>query len=357
MANETTTDTEAPWSEALLVLPRLRVQNANAISSPMTWGFPAITAFIGFMQALERRLGPAAGIRLLSVGVVCHHFDPQVTTEGYTRSFRLTRNPAGSDGNPAAIVEEGRVHLDLTLVFNTEISPAHLGEDTQRTLAQHVADLAAGMRMAGGSVLPASPPAGTRPQRPSLHKLGDDTAERASAFRMLARRWLPGFALVSRDDLLQDRLAELQQADPGATALDAWLSLSRWTSRATPTESDGADDTANSADWSTDKRQGWTVPIPVGYAALSERHAPGSVANARDGHTPLRFVESVYSIGQWVSPHRLRNVRDLLWRDTTEPELGLYRCVNDYRPPAPSPASPPASTRVNTIESNDSINS
>jgi len=31
----------------LLVLPRLRIQNANAISSPMTWGFPAMSAFIG----------------------------------------------------------------------------------------------------------------------------------------------------------------------------------------------------------------------------------------------------------------------------------------------------------------------
>ena len=48
--------TESISTKALLVLPRLRVQNANAISSPMTWGFPAITAFTGLMTALERRL-------------------------------------------------------------------------------------------------------------------------------------------------------------------------------------------------------------------------------------------------------------------------------------------------------------
>jgi len=33
-----------PAQRGVLVLRRLRVQNANAISSPLTWGFPAITA-------------------------------------------------------------------------------------------------------------------------------------------------------------------------------------------------------------------------------------------------------------------------------------------------------------------------
>jgi CRISPR-associated protein Csy2 len=39
--------TDKPEHWALLVVPRVRVQNANAISSPMTWGFPAITAAVG----------------------------------------------------------------------------------------------------------------------------------------------------------------------------------------------------------------------------------------------------------------------------------------------------------------------
>ena len=39
----------------LLVMPHLHVQNANAISSPLTHGFPSITAFLGVMWALERR--------------------------------------------------------------------------------------------------------------------------------------------------------------------------------------------------------------------------------------------------------------------------------------------------------------
>ena len=40
--------------QAILVLPHLRIQNANAIGSPLTHGFPSITAFTGVMWALQR---------------------------------------------------------------------------------------------------------------------------------------------------------------------------------------------------------------------------------------------------------------------------------------------------------------
>ena len=46
---------QRPEFTHLLVLPRLRVQNANAISSPLPHGFPAMTAFLGLMWALERK--------------------------------------------------------------------------------------------------------------------------------------------------------------------------------------------------------------------------------------------------------------------------------------------------------------
>ena len=79
------------------------------------------------------------------------------------------------------------------------------------------------------------------------------------------------------------------------------------------------------------KGSGWTVPIPVGYVALTPRHEVGAVANARDMATPLRFVESVYVMGEWISPHRLRDVSELLWRAEVDEAKGLYRCRNDYK--------------------------
>lgn len=338
MPNEQSAPDATPHP-ALLVLPRLRVQNANAISSPLTWGFPSITAFTGFMTALARRLGEDAGIRFQSVGVICHGLEVQVTQSGNTRSFCLTRNPLLQDGATAAIVEEGRVHLDITLVFEARIGTALLDDAARAECAARIGDCVAGMRIAGGSVMPPLVHTGRRPAFAQLKLLSDEPAWRAKAFKRLCRQWLPGFALVSRDDVLHRRLETLRANappdQPSPSLLDAWLDLSRINHRATTkTEWDEATGTATeTVEWTTDQRPGWLVPIPVGYAALSDLHPPGAVASARDASTPLQFVESVYSIGQWISPHRLDDVAQLTWRTEHTPATGLYRCTNAYQAP------------------------
>ena len=322
-------DSTPTVSKAVLVLPRQRVQNANAISSPLTWGFPAVSAFTGLIVALERRLGPDAGISIYGVGVVCHGHEAQVTQGGYTRAFTLTRNPVLADGSTAGIVEEGRIHLDVTLVLDVEIDAGLIGDAERQMLADRVAHELAGMRLAGGSVMPALPTDRRRPDRPTLELVPSEAEDQRKQFRRLARRWLPGFALVSRDDLLRNRLRELQAETPEATALDAWLDLSRWNHRSILQPAAKEGDAPTTA-WETDRRAGWIVPIPVGYAALTDLHPASTVAGARDMQTPFRFVESVWSIGQWIGPHRLRSLKDLCWRAEHDVETGLYRCRNDY---------------------------
>ncbi|UZJ45770.1 type I-F CRISPR-associated protein Csy2 [Marinimicrobium sp. C6131] len=311
-----------PPFEYLMVLPRLRVQNANALSSPMTHGFPSMTAFLGLMWALERKT-QAAGLDLQfnAVSVVAHDFDEQTHRSGYISSFRLTRNPMGKDGKPAAIVEEGRIHLELSLVFAVR-SDALREPGKAREVAAQVQELVSTMRIAGGTVLPIQPR--NRKQAPYVEPFTGDDADNKKRFNRLKMRLLPGFVLVERSDLLDERLAELRKTAPDANRLDAWLSLSRinWTWQ--PGE-DG------SGEWQHD-RKGWLVPIPLGYGALTEVQAPGSVANARDSTTPFCFVESVYGIGQWLSPHRLQSSEQMFWYPDSQPNEGLYRCRNGYSP-------------------------
>ena len=73
------------------------------------------------MWALQRKLAQAdVPLQLQGVGVVCHHHQEQVYGKGklYAPSeFNLTRNPVDKDGSTAAIVEEGRMHLQITLVL------------------------------------------------------------------------------------------------------------------------------------------------------------------------------------------------------------------------------------------------
>ena len=332
-------DLHPTFDRALLLVPHLQVQNANAISSPMTWGFPSITAFVGLMAALERKLGAAAGLQFNGVGVVCHRFEAQ-THRGYTHSFHLSRNPVRKDGSTAGIVEEGRIHLDISLVFDVSLSSQVADDAARQQLAQTVADLLATMRIAGGSVIAPHSPHSRRALQPQLRLEAEDPRQQAVEFAKLSRRLLPGFALVARDDLLQAHRRTLSQGQPvPATALDAWLDLSRINTRAVRVPvapvAGTADDkpaAAERIEWQRDVRPGWLAPIPVGYAALSALHPAGSVVQARDATTPLRFVESVFSIGQWISPHRLRDAAQLIWWPTYDEATGLYRCRNACAP-------------------------
>jgi CRISPR-associated protein Csy2 len=324
---------------ALLVLPHLRVQNANAISSPLTHGFPSITAFVGMMWALERKLTAAdIPLKLHQVGVICHHREEQVS-DGYVKTFCLTRNPLDSSGKSAAIVEEGRMHLDITVLFQvTQRDSAPSTLDPNAQLAQWAADIGeivARMRIAGGTVIPTRPIPGQRTD-PWMAVLSENHEEQARVYARWSRHWLPGFALVGRDDLLTLRYQQLRAERSDTTLSDAWLHATRFNYQ--PVEEETPDGEAPSASkkklkWVDPERQksgGWTVPIPVGYAALTQPFAAGSVANARDPAVPFAFVESLYSFGEWISPHRLERVQELLWRPQTNIERGVYRCYSGY---------------------------
>jgi CRISPR-associated protein Csy2 len=331
-------------NEGLLVFPRLRVQNANAISSPMTHGFPAVSAFTGLMHALERKLSAEHGwpLHFKEVGVISHAQQEQVN-EGYVKTFNLTRNPLTKEGNTAAIVEEGRMHLEITLIFrvqeksgNIQAEAAVLSQGNQAMLdklAHTAARTLATMRIAGGSVLPTPPLPGKR-IAPWLEVLANDNEARAKQFRQWRSQWLPGFALVGRDDLLSSRLELLKKKNPDATGLDAWLHAARFNWEAQP---------VNDSDTSTGRKEivwydpyrpkgsGWIVPIPVGYAGLGALQQASDVLNSRDNTTPFRFVEAIYSLGEWISPHRLQVVEELLWHNEFDDAQAIYRCRNGYQ--------------------------
>lgn len=313
---------------AYLVLPRMRIQNLNCISSPLTWGAPSITASIGFMYALQRKIPNDWQLDLLSVGMVVHEFEPQVYGE-YEKRFCLTRNPLGSKGQTLAIVEEGRAHATISLIFGIDLFADDTGSDELlQERAREIQNVAESIGFAGGRFLPA----GKRWQQAQILLLHDDDeldlalgdSDASQAYRQLKRSLLPGSALISRDDVLLEHIKKMQAENPEATALDALLDLSRLNYRYV------ADEEGEGGSWQIDKKpgQGWLVPIPVGYTALTKLYEPGEVLNARDPSIPFRFVESLYSIGEWRSPHRMESLRDLLWQSYTDHDAGLYRCIN-----------------------------
>jgi CRISPR-associated protein Csy2 len=332
---------------AMLLLSRLQVQNANAISGSLTWGFPPPSAFTGFAHALERRLAESWGQRFTGVGIICHQFEPQVSrpNKRIHQVFSLTRNPVFAgwkkfEDKASALVEEGRAHLEISLLLGIR---DYLNEDDRNDLAEDAQRIVQGMRLAGGSILPCRD--GKRFAAQCLI-LPSAAADQRTEFRKLRRRLLPGFALVQREDLLAARLTEMRSENTDVNALDALLDLcslyhqppagsghaqdTEQTEALEPIETDPEEATADQTAWTIRQRPGWLVPLPIGYAGLSPLYEPGEVANARDGTTPFRFVESLYSLGQWVSPHRIDDLQALLWHTESDTGSGIYRCVNRY---------------------------
>lgn len=305
----------------LLILPRLRVQNANAISAPLTWGFPAMTAFTGLMLALERTLPEGLGLHLRQVGVICHQHDIQTASAGYNlQQFNLMRHPVDKDGNTAAIAEEGRMHMEISLIFAVDGKICREADPAKRQqIAKEVDQIVHGMRIAGGSLLPRQ----NQRYQPSLKAMEMDGEAYEAQFRRLRRQLLPGFALVLNEQAFTQHLAERRQTEPNVARLDTWLDFSRLHHDCL------IDKEGGSHHWEIRRRSGWLVPIPVGYKTLSS-HESGEVANARDPNLPFRFVESIYSVGQWISPHRLDRPESLLWYIDNDPDNGIYRLNNDY---------------------------
>lgn len=313
--------------EALLLLPRLRVQNANAISGPLTWGFPAVTAFTGFVHALQRTLNADMDINLDGVAIVCHRHQTQTSQPAGKRTqvFHLTRNPVGKDGGTAAIVEEGRMHLEVSLLIGVSGEALYDGMLSKEAIAQRAWDAALGMRLAGGSLLPPTWKLGERNQ--ATLEIWPGNAENAALLsRKLAQRLLPGFALIPRADLLTLHTSALQEQDASLTSLDALLDLTRLNVDPPGSKDDNGEPRET---WQVRQRAGWLVPIPLGYRSLSA-HEPGSVRNARDRSVPFHFAESLYGLGEWRSPLRFSDIRQLLWYHQAEPDAGLFRCNTPF---------------------------
>jgi len=310
----------------LLLLSHLRVQNANAISGPFSWGFPSPTAFLGFVHALELQLTDHLEIAFGGVGIVCHHFSPQVFKPSGQQDqvFCLARNPTFAswkkfENKQSPIVEEGRAHLDISLIVEVLTEQ---DDDEQELLAEVLMEKVNSMRLAGGSIVPQV----RNSMKPEWFELADDEDDNSKIFCGLRRRLFPGFALVHRPDLLSKRLKNMRKANPQSNSFDALLDFSRINFESSTPNPEKEDEFL----WTIRRNPGWLVPIPIGYAGISPLHPPGKVANVRDQSLPFRFVESVYSLGQWISPHRLQHPNEIIWKQEADLETGIYLCVNGF---------------------------
>lgn len=309
--------------DKLLVIKHMQVEGANAIAG-LTWGFPAITNFLGFTHALQRKVQEKISdtIQLQGCSVICHSSQVQsyrdnMSGESY---FGLTRNPLvlkGKEAVTAPFNEEGKMRMDISLLISVKgAGDGYIAPDDLDDFEEEIPHMIPRLRLAGGIVTSIEsvqllPDIGVQNRDPQKRK------------RFL-RQFLPGFALVSRHDVLQQHANDTQQP-----VFDAWLDFStrKMSSESPAKEGDKATWSVKRPDFS-----GWLKPIMVGYQGISELYAAGTVGHVRDKNVPVQFVESVYSLGQWISPHRINDIEHLLWTQTYDKNLSLYLCNNSFQP-------------------------
>lgn len=315
--------------KSLLVLRHLKVENANAIAG-MTWGFPAISNFLGFTHALSRKLQADKNLTLGGCAVVCH----QHSINAYQPAgwgdyvFALTRNPLTKEAKSPAFVEEARMHMEVSLLIECEFDSFELDFGTgvekqdKVLLEAFITQQVMKQRLAGGTIV------GLR--NVEWIALPEDGEPLRKATRQQMLRLLPGFLLLDRGDLLKSHFEDLKAQNPEAELMDAWLDFAALKHQAVVEDlKEGAKpEEGQKAEWKYLPKPagGYLVPITKGYQAISPLYENSEVARTRDPSTPFRFVESVYSVGQWISPHRIHNLELVIWRYQAEGEL--YLCQN-----------------------------
>ncbi len=198
-----------------LLIERIKVQNANAASG-FTWGFPAITHFLGFSHNLCRKLTEDSSLNSLSLGgcaVIAHssHSNTFEVENGLLfsqhrgTSYLDTTNPADTYKSPS-VIEEAKMNMTVSLLIPVE---GYLG-GLQELLKEFIKNACQIQRLAGGTVL-------------SVANVDIIDLAKDEQLKSIRRKLLPGFILQDRSGDLAEHFSMLKESNPKAELLDAWF--------------------------------------------------------------------------------------------------------------------------------------
>lgn len=300
-----------------LLFKKVIIDGANTISSPMTYGFPAITGFLGSFHAMSRKMAEDEQLSSIALGGVllaCHDCQPQMyrpnTYNNYT--FNQTRNPIKKDGKTASIIEEGKCHLTMSFVVEV-LADTKLTTEHQASAIQKTKQWIQQQRMAGGSVR-------------GLARFEPVQFFDSSDISAVIPQLLPAFVLMNAQNEFAQIINDVQKDNPDATPLDALIDVC--TLHHIPESQKNGE-----IKWSATSRKsghGWLVPMPIGYQGISEVFDAGVMQNVRNPEYPSQYVEAIYSLGKWVYPQRLNriggehDIANAFWRYRYDVDDSLY---------------------------------
>jgi CRISPR-associated protein Csy2 len=303
----------------ILLIPRIEIQNANALSSPYTIGFPAMTAWLGAVHALQRKLNAAGFEKLVfsSAAVACHGFTLH-TYKGqgdFVHSIIGTGNPLDKTGSRPSFIEEARCHLTVSLVIEYQGSGSEESLNADEELKNAVIEQLHTLKLAGGDILKFN-----APELPLI--------EDKQSFQQFMQKLMPSYLLIERRELMQEAM---QQGQDALSALLDYVCIhhQREETKDLPGFKNLEGLESASFEWTAKRKtSGWIIPIATGFHGISPL---GKAENQRDANTPHRFAESIVTLGEFVMPYRIKKLADMLWHTHTDTENNLYLCQQNNR--------------------------
>ncbi len=293
--------------KAYLLLSRMHIHNANAMSSTITIGVPAMTAWLGAVHALERKTKEKEKQALEDVGfkgvaVSYHKADLQVYKGAgdYVNSIIGTANPLDKNGERPPFIGEPRIHLLVSLLIEVK----GVNGDNIELFEQTVKDILPRIKMAGGDILDIG-------KIKVMFANQDKSDEIKKVIFSLAPGWVP----IERTDLME---AEGMEGEDGLDRLLHYLKVHGTAEK---------DEFGKVKSWKYERETGgWLVPIAIGFKGLSPL---GKVKNQRDPDTPHRFAETIVTLGEFKMVHRFKNIDEMMWHYVYEENNQLYLCKNN----------------------------
>jgi CRISPR-associated protein Csy2 len=287
-----------------LTITNLKIEEANAFSSPYTVGFPAITAFLGFMHRLQRELSKDfTDLKLNKIGIICNDFDLRVYKDSQMYNSSLSviekRHPLLGNGKTDSFIESPLCNLEVTLLM--EYDGVKKLEETN-----FIADveflLSSKLKIAGGNIVS---------YKNIFLKRIDEESENDD--KKFLRSLNKGFSIINRRFLIENDMIQ-----NSTNAFDSVISFIQINTKASIDEKEVVE-------WTRSKKlnNGWFVPISVGYQGLDTlKH----VKNQRNNDYLHRFAEAIVTLGEFVMPYRLDSIDQMLWQYEYDEINNLYIC-------------------------------
>lgn len=294
-----------------ILLERIKVENANALAG-FTYGFPAITSFLGFQHVLSLKCKEQFGIEFTGCAIFCHDYEINSYQQYYTRFIQnrcppptLKNTSSGQKrGEKVPIIEEAKMDMVVSILLRCNDSLS-TNDDVKNSYMTQLKTWVYQARLSGGTIHHIR----------KIH-IVDNNLE------TLKNKVLPSYVLKDASHYLQEHQQYCQEQGIEKTTFDVWTDFFAFK------EQSIQDDENQTIEWKRiipPNKKGWIVPLMVGFRRISPLYQPVQVENLRDTRYPFTFVEAIHGLGEWQSSHRITDIETLFWRYDVHDEW--YLCT------------------------------